>query len=288
MYAIILLTITHFGDCRQLITPPGDVTSEASLTRGTAHEAYASRAVATVNEAESDADDYVDNTVSAGEYMKKGLREAKIRMDLAFKDKLSATEALEAGRIASKYWLDWARKYGAQEMEGKLGPLFKKFEDWKMGVLHNPTAESKKAAYKAAEPFEKAMMATEKRVKEYTQRAEYLSSTAAALRGAAVRTAAGGAAKQAAAEDLNAAQTDMMNAHQMIYQADDFETQALANQEKAKASEINIPLYKDAANNIRQATLHRYDPEHVPPPPPSPKAFIPPPPSTNILLQVDA
>lgn len=283
MYAIILLTITHLGDCRQLITPPGDVTSEASLTRGTAHEAYASRAVATVNEAESDADDYVDSTAEAGEYMKKGLREVKIRLDLTSKDLASATEALEAGRIASKHWIAWAGKNGAQEVEGKLGPLFKDFTDWKMGVLHNPTDESKKAAYKAAEPFEKAMMATEKRVKEYAQRAQYLFDTAAALRGAAVRTAQGGAAKQAAAEDLNAAQADMMNAHQMIYQADDFETQALANQEKAKATELNVPLYKAAANNVRQATLHRYDPEHVSPPPPSPKAFVPPPPSTDIL-----
>ena len=32
------------------------------------------------------------------------------------------------------------------------------FEDWKFKTLHNPVREAKQAAFKAAEPYENAMM----------------------------------------------------------------------------------------------------------------------------------
>jgi len=280
---MILFLLFTLVQCRQLIRPPGDATSDASFTRGEAHKVGASGAVESVKEAESITNDYVESTAAVEPYVKKALREAEIRVELANKDKESALEALEAGRIASKYVIDWSSKYAAAQVDEKLGPVLQKLQEWKMAVLHDPSAESKKAAYKAAAPFEKAMMITEKRVNEYMQRAQALNSKAALLRGAAQGTASAAVTKQADAVDFEGAQKDMMNAHQMTYQADNFALQALAMQDQAKLLEVNIPLYKDAAANARATTAHRYDPVHVPAPLPSPNAFNPPPPTTDII-----
>lgn len=280
-----LLSVYGFVECRRLrIDPTNQAQQEASFARGTSSEVGAHGAVANVKASISTTRDNVESTASVELYVRDAVREAKFRVELTTKDERAAQEALEAEGIASKHAINWAGEYAAEQVEQKLAPTLQKLQEWKMSVLHDPYSESRKAAQKAADPYQKAMMVTEKRINEYQQRAESLNSQAFALQGLAKGTAATAVAKQAAV-DLEGAQTDMMNAHHMMAQAANFGAQAFKLQEKAKVLQINIPAYSAAAAGAAATTAYRYDPIHVPPPPVSPMAFNPPPPATNVFLQ---
>merc|ERR1719281_1831918 len=109
--------------------------------------------------------------------------------------------------------------------EDKLASLFKGFEDWRFAVLHDPKVEAMKAAKKASAPYERVLRILEKRIAEYSQRATGLSNQAFSLQNAATGLAADAVQKQAG-KDFSGAAKNMMDAHQMMAQAQNFGSMA--------------------------------------------------------------
>lgn len=281
MYIALLAWIAQ---CQVPLRTATESRSEASFDRGVEAEVSAkgaSRSAIASSRLAADAAEDINNLKPV---MDGTIKEAKLRAELAAKDEEAAKEALEAVGIASQHTIDTAGTYASKKVEEKLGPVFQKMQEWKMAVLHNPLAESRKAAERASRPYHRAMMKLEKQVNEYQQRAESLNSQALGLQRTAEALANTAVAKQAAV-DLKGAQTDMMNAHHMMYQAAQFGQQAFKLQEKAKALQVNLPAYRTVAQMTAQAAAHRYDPEHVSAPPVSPQPYTPPLP-TDVFLQV--
>lgn len=174
--------------------------------------------------------------------------------------------------------------YGTKTSHEVLGDLMKSFQDWRFSVLHNKESEARKAAQKAEEPYTEALVKTEKRIQDLQQRADGLAGSASSLRNIAVATANVAVAQQKIV-DLKGAQANMMNAHQMLAQANDYDKQAQKLGEQAKILQLNVPGYQAAAQMAGAYFGHRYNPEGRPPPPVNPFGFTLAPPPTDVFLQ---
>jgi len=137
-----------------------------------------------------------------------------------------------------------------------------------------------RAAAKAAEPYEKALMKVEKSVAQHQQQAEFLNSQAFGLQSIAKATAQT-AVKQQSAVDLKGAQANMMLAHQFMAQAGVLGQRAFNLNEAAKALQLNIPAYEGAAQMAAAKAGHWWDPTTMPPVPVAAAAFVPGPPPTG-------
>lgn len=168
-------------------------------------------------------------------------------------------------------------------IKAQLAPLYKRLQDWKMAVLHDPVREGRAAGMRAAKPYEDALKITERRTAAVEQKAASLSSQARGLRINSYGLANGAVLKQAAG-DLGGAAQDMMNAHQMMNQAAAFEVQGLELQKTAQALAVNIPAYAKAAQDAAHLeTFKMAKHKFAPPPMPPPGAALPLP--VNILAQ---
>lgn len=204
--------------------------------------------------------------------------ERNTQVDQSVKDASTLLKSLEikGGRKVSD-----SKTTAKNKVDAALKSLTGEFEDWRYASLHDPEREAATAAYKAARPYEKALMKIEKSIAEHQQQAEFLNNQALGLQDLAKATALGAVAKQAAV-DLKGAQADMMTAHHMMAQAGVMGARAFKLNEKAKLEQINVPAYKGAAQMAAASAAHRYAPGEIAPPPVSAKAFNPPAPPTSV------
>jgi len=169
-----------------------------------------------------------------------------------------------------------------QEVNGELSNLYMGLQEWKMKVLHDPRKEATKAGMKAALPYNSALQTIEKRVADYEERATGLSNQARSLRTLAVGLA-NTAVKKQAGNDLYGAQADMMNAHTMMNQAAQFESQGLRLIKEAQVWNIQVPVYVGAASGAAHEKTWQYGKKLYAP---LPISFgLPPPTGPNVFLQ---
>lgn len=151
------------------------------------------------------------------------------------------------------------------EVAQQTALVYKKLQDWKMAVLHDPVREGRAAGLRAAQPFERALQVTERRAGAYAQRATALSNEARSLRARAVGLSNSAVGQQASGDVFSAA-ANMKAAHQMAAQAAQFDAQGSRLQRVAKDLAARVPAYTAAAGQAAQDAMHRYAPDVFAPP----------------------
>jgi hypothetical protein len=242
-------------------------------------QGLAEQAAEFANDAKRDSIHAADTAPTAQLAVDEGAAQVE-RAGLAVKQ---AVAAAGTAKVLSESAAGKGAARGDKDTHAALGEVFKKFEDWRFSVLHNPEREARIHSEKASEPYIDALAKTEKRIEDLQQRAQALSGQAGSLRNIAVGTANLAVAKQAAV-DLKGAQADMMTAHHQMAQANDFDSQAGKLQLQAQGLQLNVGGYQAAAQMATSYTGWRYNPDGRPPPPVPTFGFTPPPPPTGLAL----
>lgn len=258
----------------------GHARTASSDARSTAQEVIARESADIAEQKSFGADSEKDLAEFRDKSFKGGMAEGKKQEAKAAAAAAAAKMALEAGKILSKAVIKEAGVWASQHTEDVLADPMLHFQDWKFAVLHDPASEAKKAAQKAAAPYEKALRVLERRIAEYSQRAVSLQSEAYALQNKA-KAAANSAVEKQAGEDYTGAAKQMMTAHTMMAQAGMFGSQAIKYEEAIAKMSVPLPAYTAAAQMKAAIVAHRYNPDGYAPPPVSKNAFNPPPPPTS-------